>query len=210
VHIEALKLAAGVTLLSPSVPMLFMGEEYGETAPFQYFTSHLDADLVEAVRRGRRDEFKAFGWDGLVPDPQDEATFRRSDLQHSLKRKEPHATLLRLYKELIRFRKEHDLGAPRDWSVREVGDSLLLLFRADPKVRLAMIFNFSSANSTVTAEFPELQHLWRTKLYSADGTWRGPGETLGDEVRFSKPFALKMHPQSFVLFEGISSDSEPL
>src|SRR5258708_16885313 len=101
VNVEALKLAAGVTLLSPFVPMLFMGEEYGETASFQYFTSHLDADLVEAVRRGRRDEFKEFGWEGFVPDPQDEATFRRSQLQHSVKVQEPHATLLRFYKELI-------------------------------------------------------------------------------------------------------------
>ncbi len=210
VDFEALKLAAGVTLLSPFVPMLFMGEEYGETAPFQYFTSHLDADLVEAVRRGRRDEFKAFGWDGLVPDPQDETTFRRSELQHSLKRQEPHDTLLRFYKKLIRFRKEHDLGAPGDWSVREVGDSLLLLFRADPKVRLAMIFNFSSTNSIANPELLELRGLWRANLYSADRSWRGPGESLPDEVRFSKPFALKMHPQSFVLFEGISSVSEPL
>ena len=91
VDFEALKLAAGVTLLSPYVPMLFMGEEYGETAPFQYFISHLDPALVEAVRRGRREEFAAFGWQDMVPDPQDEATFRRSQLQHQLKEKEPHA-----------------------------------------------------------------------------------------------------------------------
>src|ERR1700704_4962738 len=138
VNFEGLKLAAGVTLLSPFVPLLFMGEEYGETAPFQYFTSHLDADLVEAVRRGRRDEFKAFGWEGLVPDPQDETTFPRSELQHSLKGQEPHATLLRFYKELMGFRKKYDLGTPSDWSVRESGDSLLFVARTDPKGRLAM------------------------------------------------------------------------
>src|SRR5437667_2761407 len=76
VDFESQKLAAGATLLSPFVPLLFMGEEYSETAPFQYFTSHLDASLVEAVRRGRREEFAAFGWEGTVPDPQDEGTFR--------------------------------------------------------------------------------------------------------------------------------------
>ncbi len=210
VDVEALKLAAGVTLLSPFVPMLFMGEEYGETAPFQYFTSHLDAGLVEAVRRGRRDEFKAFGWEGLVPDPQDEATFRRSQLQHSVKVQEPHATLLRFYKELIRIRKEQSLGMPDEWRVREAGNSSLLVFRDDPKGRLAMIFNFNSAHSIVNAELPELQGLWRMKLSSADRAWRGPGESFPDEVRFSKPFVLQMHPHSFVLFEGISSDSEPL
>ncbi len=57
VPFESLKLAAGVVLTSPFVPLLFMGEEYGETAPFQYFVSHGDPDLVEAVRQGRREEF---------------------------------------------------------------------------------------------------------------------------------------------------------
>ena len=101
---EALKLAAGATLLSPFVPLLFMGEEYGETAPFQYFISHLDAGLVEAVRRGRREEFSAFGWEGAVPDPQDEATFQRSQLRHSRKQEEPHATIFRFYRELIELK----------------------------------------------------------------------------------------------------------
>ena len=77
VDFEALKLAAGVTLLSRFVPLLFIGEECGATAPFQYFISHLDPKLVEAVRRGRREEFESLGWQDLVPDPQDEATFRR-------------------------------------------------------------------------------------------------------------------------------------
>src|SRR3981081_1819491 len=146
--------------------MLFMGGEDAAAALFQYFTSHLDAELVEAVRRGRRDEFKAFGWEGLVPDPQDETTFRRSELQHALKKQEPHSTLLRFYKELIRIRKEQNLGTPGDWHVREGGDSWLLAFREDPKGRLAMIFNFSSAHSIAIPELPELRGSWRATLYS--------------------------------------------
>ncbi len=67
VNFEAQKLAAGMTLLSPFVPLLFMGEEYGEPSPFLYFTSHGDADLIEAVRRGRREEFSEFGWGEEVP-----------------------------------------------------------------------------------------------------------------------------------------------
>ena len=62
-------------LLSPFVPLLFMGDEYGETAPFQYFVSHSDPSLIEAVRKGRREEFAAFKWKGEPPDPQDEGTF---------------------------------------------------------------------------------------------------------------------------------------
>ena len=74
-----------MVILSPYIPLLFMGEEWGETAPFQYFTSHSDAALIEAVRRGRRDEFAAFRWKGEPPDPQDEATFLRCKLDHIAK-----------------------------------------------------------------------------------------------------------------------------
>ena len=63
---------------APALPLLFMGEEYGETSPFQFFTSFLDPDLAEAVRAGRTAEFKRFAWQGDVPDPGDPATFLRS------------------------------------------------------------------------------------------------------------------------------------
>ncbi len=85
VSFEDLKLAAGLVLLSPFIPLLFMGEEYGETAPFQYFIDHSDPELVNAVREGRRREFAAFGWEEEPPDPQDEATFLRSKLDRSLR-----------------------------------------------------------------------------------------------------------------------------
>ena len=66
---EALKVAAAACLLAPNIPLLFMGEEYGETAPFQYFTDHGDPALVEAVRKGRRAEFASFAWEGEVARP---------------------------------------------------------------------------------------------------------------------------------------------
>ncbi len=69
VSFEPLKLAAAAVILSPYVPLLFMGEEYGEEAPFQYFISHGDAGLIDAVRNGRRGEFASFGWLGEPPDP---------------------------------------------------------------------------------------------------------------------------------------------
>jgi len=101
---ERLKLAAGAVLLSPFVPLLFMGEEYGETAPFQYFISHSDAELIEAVRRGRRQEFQAFAGKGDIPDPQDEAAFLRSKLNPGLKSGGRHRALFDFYKELIGLR----------------------------------------------------------------------------------------------------------
>jgi len=106
VSYQQLRLAAAVIVLSPFLPMLFMGEEYGEPAPFQYFTSHSDADLIEAVRKGRREEFEEFAWIGEAPDPHDEETFRRSRLDWSLKTRDHHAELWELYRDLFRIRRE--------------------------------------------------------------------------------------------------------
>ena len=83
VPFAALKTAAAAVLLSPFVPLLFMGEEYGETAPFLYFTSHSDPALIAAVRHGRREEFASFVWSGELPEPDAEETFARSRLRHS-------------------------------------------------------------------------------------------------------------------------------
>ncbi|HXG21050.1 MAG TPA: DUF3459 domain-containing protein, partial [Methylomirabilota bacterium] len=87
------------------LPLLFMGEEYGETAPFLYFTSHTDPALAQAVRDGRRREFARFAWRGAIPDPQDPQTFLRSVLHHELRLKDPHRALLRWYHDLIALRK---------------------------------------------------------------------------------------------------------
>jgi len=112
-----LPLIAVTVVFSPFLPLLFMGEEYGETAPFQYFTSHSDAGLIEAVRRGRREEFEAFAWSGEPPDPHDESTFLRSKLRWSLLDTEEHGALWRLYQTLFRLRRErpalrsHDMRA---------------------------------------------------------------------------------------------------
>ena len=80
---EEQKLAAGAVLLSPFLPLLFMGEEYGEVAPFLYFIEHSDAGLIEAVRNGRKEEFASFAWQGEPPDPQSPATFDRCKLDWS-------------------------------------------------------------------------------------------------------------------------------
>jgi maltooligosyltrehalose trehalohydrolase len=94
------RLAAFCTLLSPFTPMLFMGEEYGEPAPFQFFSDHIDEEIAIATREGRRREFASFAQfaGAEVPDPQDRATFERSKLtrEHDPKLAELYATLLRV------------------------------------------------------------------------------------------------------------------
>jgi maltooligosyltrehalose trehalohydrolase len=101
---ETRPLAAFCTLLSPFTPMLFQGEEYGETAPFQFFTDHIDPEIADATREGRRREFASFAaFSGEeVPDPQDVATFERSKLTRS---GEPDG-MLELHRQLLKARRE--------------------------------------------------------------------------------------------------------
>ncbi|MFD5564151.1 malto-oligosyltrehalose trehalohydrolase [Kitasatospora griseola] len=98
--------AAALVLTSPFTPMLFMGEEWGASTPWQYFTDHTDPQLAEAVRQGRRREFAEHGWRAEdVPDPQDAATVRASTLDWSEPGRAPHAELLAWHRELIRLRR---------------------------------------------------------------------------------------------------------
>jgi maltooligosyltrehalose trehalohydrolase len=101
-----LRVAAALLLTGPFVPMLFQGEEWAASAPFQYFTDHRDPELGRAVSEGRRREFAAFGWDPAdVPDPQDAATFARSKLNWAELCAAPHAGMAAWYTELIALRR---------------------------------------------------------------------------------------------------------
>jgi len=109
---EALEPLAALVILGSGLPLLFMGEEYGEPAPFLYFTSHTDADLARAVSKGRRNEFIAKGA-GEVPDPQAEATFLRSRLTH--RRDGRHGALRERYRRLLALRRRHLAAISAGW-----------------------------------------------------------------------------------------------
>lgn len=103
-----LRVGAALVLLSPFTPMLWMGEEWGASTPWMYFTDHDDPALAEAVRTGRQAEFGAFGWrPGEAPDPQDPATFTRSRLDWSELSEEPHAGLLDWHRKLLSLRRTY-------------------------------------------------------------------------------------------------------
>jgi maltooligosyltrehalose trehalohydrolase len=110
-----LAIAAVLTLASPFTPMLFMGEEWGATTPWQFFTSHPEPELGRATAEGRIAEFAELGWDpDVVPDPQEPATFQRSKLDWRERPRGHHADLLELYRELARLRREvPELTDPR-------------------------------------------------------------------------------------------------
>ncbi len=100
-----LRIAAAVVLTSPYVPMLFMGEEWAASTPFQYFTDHRDSRIARGVTEGRHYEFGGFGWrPEEVVDAQDPATFARSKLDWSEPAREPHRGILEWYRALIALR----------------------------------------------------------------------------------------------------------
>jgi maltooligosyltrehalose trehalohydrolase len=150
---DQLKIVAAAVVLSPFIPMLFMGEEYGETAPFQYFTSHSDKDLIEAVRKGRREEFDDFEWKGEPPDPHAEETFTGSRLKWSLGREGEHATLRRLYQQLFRLRREKPSLRTLDLaSVETIVDEerrVLVVRRWSGSEQTLLAFNFSDREQSV-------------------------------------------------------------
>lgn len=113
---------AAIVLLGPYTPMLFMGEEWAASTPWQFFASFPDPDLAEAVRNGRRKEFGRHGWgESEVPDPMDVATFERSRLDWSELDDPDHADILELHRSLIALRREHP----------ELSDPSLTDFRVD-------------------------------------------------------------------------------
>jgi maltooligosyltrehalose trehalohydrolase len=135
VPFEAVKLAAGLMFAAPAIPLLFMGEEYGETAPFQFFTSFLDRGLAEAVKQGRTGEFSRFGWKGTIPDPGAPATFVRSRLSHSLASAPRHRELREYYRHWLALRRLHPaLGSQhKERATCTIdGEGVLVLTRGAP------------------------------------------------------------------------------
>ncbi len=145
-----LELMAMITLLAPYTPMIFMGEEWGARTPWQFFTSHPEPELGEAVAKGRKAEFAAMSWDlATVPDPQDPETFRRSKLDWSEPDAEAHAALLARYRELILLRRSRpEFTDPRLDRVQAEADDErgLLQVRRD---RLLLVINFSDQDADV-------------------------------------------------------------
>jgi maltooligosyltrehalose trehalohydrolase len=141
---EVRPLAAFVTLLSPFVPMLFQGEEYGEDAPFLFFTDHIDEEIATATREGRRREFASFAaFAGEeVPDPQAEETFVRSKLT---RQEDPE--LAKLYRDLLRVRRELPAG---DVDLAEYDDEAGLL--RVQRGAYTLVANFGEAAATVAAD----------------------------------------------------------
>ncbi len=113
--VDRLAVAAVLNVCSPFTPMIFMGEEWAASTPWQFFTAHPEPELAIATAEGRIEEFAELGWDpDEVPDPQDPETFRRSHLDWGERDREPHHSILNLYRALLALRRrEPEFTDPR-------------------------------------------------------------------------------------------------
>src|SRR5215472_5480055 len=206
VSFEQLKMTAGAVLLSPNIPLLFMGEEYGEPTPFQYFVSHGDPELIEAVRRGRRKEFAQFSWRGDIPDPQSEETFLRSKLNWDLQSGGRHRVLRSFYEELLRLRREVPALAHLDKSsmrVTSYGDQkILLVERWHGSSRVIIPFNFGENPANLLLSISPGR--WRKVLDSAE--WRPEGlyTTERASIDSNTELELSLRAWSFCVLVGES------
>ncbi len=198
-NFEQLKLAAATVLLSPYVPLLFMGEEYGERNPFPFFGSFTDSELVDAIRKGRAEEFKGFHGNTEIPDPMSPKTFDSALLSWTYEQ-EPGATLWRYYRQLIQLRQTRPAlqGRSRDTMIVHPATETVLPFeRKILNDHLFVWLHFGS--EPVTLQNITGRHLGKV-FDSADEQWGGPGSLSAAAVAPGQSMLLA--PHSVIVFEN--------
>ena len=197
---EALKLSAGLLLTLPYIPLLFMGEEYAEDNPFLYFVSHSDKKLNNAVRRGRKHEFRSFGWKEESPDPQSEETFERSRPDFEKSKEGRHRAMLEYYKTLISLRKNNpvlsypDKTSCRVW--REEGRLVLCMLRVKEARHIFIVANLALTNNNYT--IPDEIRGANLFLDSYDKLWYGSDSQISGQVKAGDKIILS--PYHFLIF----------
>jgi len=201
VGFEALKVAAGTVLISPYIPFLFMGEEYGEEAPFLYFVSHSDENLIEAIRKDKQQEFKIFEDRGEFQDPQSPDTFQNCKLNWEKQTQGKHKILWEWHQHLIKLRRTIPALKKLDKNSLEVSsieaDKILFLRRWTDDSQIFCIINFNKQEVAFTDALP--QGNWKKILDSPDEKWMGAGSTLPEKITSDRELTVK--PQSFALYE---------
>ncbi|MBF0464560.1 MAG: malto-oligosyltrehalose trehalohydrolase [Nitrospirae bacterium] len=194
VSFEALKLAAATVILSPYVPMLFMGEEYGEDAPFQFFVNFSGNALIENIRKGRKREYREFHKKGTPPDPQDLGTFLRSKLIWEKRQEGNHKILLEFYKALIKIRKEipvfsciNSVNVYVDGREKQKVVIIRRHLSNDDANSVLCIFNFNKDNVQMSLNGLEA---WERFFCSAAAEWAGAGSESSEILICDEPFTI--------------------
>jgi maltooligosyltrehalose trehalohydrolase len=181
VDFERTKLGAAAVLLSPYIPMLFMGEEFAVEVPFFYFISHTEKELIEAVREGRKKEFASFASDGEPPDAYDIKTFEASKLPWEQRDQGKHKVMLEWHKRLISLRRSDPLfknfnkNHTRTTVLHNQGLSILRN-NEDATQQVLCLFNYS--DEPLEAWMPLSGEVWRKELDSKDRSWLAKEENV--------------------------------
>ncbi len=204
---EQVKLAVGTVIVSPYLPLLFMGDEYGETAPFEYFLQYDDQFLLDAVRKGRVSEFGFLMPEGTIPpDPAAQETFLVSKLDHKLREQGVHRVLLEYHKLLIGLRKSIPALAEPDKLRLEVNgldrQKVLYLRRWKDESQIFAALNFNEQAQTVALPVPG--GTWKLQIDSADPRW-GSDSDLSKRARTRTlksdgEVEIEVQPHAFVLY----------
>ncbi|MCX4241036.1 malto-oligosyltrehalose trehalohydrolase [Paraliomyxa miuraensis] len=188
------RLAAALLLTSPHVPLLFMGQEYGERRPFAYFTSHGDPKLAEAVRKGRRKELRQLlgsveARGGELEDPQQESTFEGSRIEPSVIERSPHRELWALYRRLLRFRRAHghEFVGVRPRCELHDGDHVLVVHLGHHE-RWMLVANLSAEERRILLPLGEGR--WTCVIEGEDPCFGGRGQVLDPMRPSSDPIVL--------------------
>jgi maltooligosyltrehalose trehalohydrolase len=203
ISFEALKLSAGILMIYPGIPLIFMGEEYGERAPFLYFVSHSDPQLIKSVIKGRISFFgnvDGHEWKSAPPNPQSPKTFRASRLSWDQARSGNGRVLWMLHKRLIGMRRTIPALADMDRRSVEAScieeEKVLFVDRWCDESRVFGCFNFNADAVNVDVPFPDIR-LHKT-IDSADAGWRGPGPATPQTVEGRQ--RIMIPPHSFSLY----------
>ncbi|HEX2957109.1 MAG TPA: malto-oligosyltrehalose trehalohydrolase [Chitinispirillaceae bacterium] len=179
----AARCAAAVTLLSPMIPLLFMGEEWGEKHPFQYFVDHSDPALYDAVRNGRAKEYSLFHLSQRIPDPFSESTFTRSKIDWSECDSASGVQFANYYRYLLRLRKMHPVLSTLSFNtINSVETSeerkLIILQRVHDGIVVCLVYHFGASSKQIA--LPYNSH-WRVLLDSSNEQWGGDTIALTSE-----------------------------
>jgi maltooligosyltrehalose trehalohydrolase len=197
------KLALSALIAAPSSLLLFQGQEYGETAPFFYFTSHGDADLVEAVRSGRKAELVAFGLAEHYRDPQDPETFRACVLEPSRVEQAPHAQMLALTKDLLALRKRVAAlsNARRDLLTVEYDEAqrTLGILRRDPNGSAALV-TLCFAHQAASCPLPARSVPFELALFTRSAAYGHDAAVIPADVIAPTSPSLMLPPRSAAIY----------
>jgi maltooligosyltrehalose trehalohydrolase len=209
ISIESVKLAAGAYILSPYIPLIFMGEEYAENNPFLYFVSHSDKALVKSVREGRKEEFSDFNNGKEPPDPMKIETFNNSKLSWKSRNHNHNGIILNWYKTLIKLRKTVlALSTPDKESMSVYGDEekkYIILQRWDNKSgsHVYILINFSNHEVSLTIDNLPESDIFIKILDSSDRIWGGEGSKSPEQLLENKEIILNGYELVIYKKDGI-------